>query len=190
MLYQTARKLVIGVIGGTIVLLGLIMLVTPGPGIPAILVGLAILATEFVWAQRLLSKVKEHAKTAKEKVMGKKGGGDADAKQAGRRKFHVFLVTFGFIFGALLLYVGAYVSLRRLGIMEHMTKGSWSSSSRDVVTGHYVGVPLLTPTTSAHRFAGVMFQPATWAEVKYWNHKYPNGTPLQDIPKSDQWSGY
>ncbi len=56
---KQARRLVIALIGGTIVLLGVIMLFTPGPGLVVIPVGLAILATEFVWAHRLLAKVRE-----------------------------------------------------------------------------------------------------------------------------------
>jgi tellurite resistance protein TerC len=53
--YRTARRVVIVVVGGTVMLLGVVMIVTPGPGLLAIFLGLAILATEFVWARRLLS---------------------------------------------------------------------------------------------------------------------------------------
>ena len=61
MILKTARKLVVLVIGGTALLLGVIMLVTPGPGIVGILAGLAILATEFVWARTLLKRMKQRA---------------------------------------------------------------------------------------------------------------------------------
>ena len=61
MILKTARKLVVLVIGGTALLLGVIMLVTPGPGIVGILAGLAILATEFVWARTLLKHMKQRA---------------------------------------------------------------------------------------------------------------------------------
>ena len=57
--YKTARRLVVGVIGGTVVLLGVVMIVAPGPAIIVIPVGLAILATEFVWARRLLGHVND-----------------------------------------------------------------------------------------------------------------------------------
>jgi uncharacterized protein (TIGR02611 family) len=53
-----ARKVVKGIIGGLITLLGVVMLVTPGPGIIAILIGLSILATEFPSARRLLNKLR------------------------------------------------------------------------------------------------------------------------------------
>ncbi|HOB73510.1 MAG TPA: PGPGW domain-containing protein [Phycisphaerae bacterium] len=61
--WKTARRAVVAVIGGTVVLIGVVFLVTPGPGIGAIVLGLAILATEFVWAQRLLTRVKHRART-------------------------------------------------------------------------------------------------------------------------------
>jgi tellurite resistance protein TerC len=56
--YKLARRIVIAVIGGTILLGGIIMLVTPGPGVAIILLGLAILAAEFTWAKLWLDKVR------------------------------------------------------------------------------------------------------------------------------------
>jgi tellurite resistance protein TerC len=56
--YKLARRIVIAVIGGTILLGGIIMLVTPGPGVAVIVLGLAILAIEFTWAKLWLDKVK------------------------------------------------------------------------------------------------------------------------------------
>lgn len=56
--YKLARRIVIGVIGGTILLGGIIMLVTPGPGVAIILLGLAILAVEFAWAKLWLDRVR------------------------------------------------------------------------------------------------------------------------------------
>lgn len=61
--YKIARRIVIAVIGGTLLLGGVIMIVTPGPGLAAILLGLAILAIEFTWAKLWLAKVK-HSVTA------------------------------------------------------------------------------------------------------------------------------
>jgi len=57
--YQLARRIVVAVIGGTILLLGIIMLVTPGPGIAIIILGLAILAIEFTWAKLWLDKIRQ-----------------------------------------------------------------------------------------------------------------------------------
>jgi tellurite resistance protein TerC len=56
--YKLARRIVIGVIGGTILLGGVVMLVTPGPGVAIIILGLAILALEFAWARIWLAKVR------------------------------------------------------------------------------------------------------------------------------------
>jgi tellurite resistance protein TerC len=56
--YKLAKRIVIAVIGGTILLGGVIMLITPGPGVIIILLGLAILAVEFAWARLWLKKVR------------------------------------------------------------------------------------------------------------------------------------
>ena len=53
------RRVIIFVIGGTVLLFGFVLIFTPGPAIIVIPIGLAILATEFIWARRLLHKVKE-----------------------------------------------------------------------------------------------------------------------------------
>jgi putative transmembrane protein PGPGW len=53
-----ARRLVRIVIGFTVLLAGVAMLVLPGPGILVVGLGLLILSAEFLWARRLLEKVK------------------------------------------------------------------------------------------------------------------------------------
>jgi len=52
------KKCFIALIGGTVVLIGVAMLVLPGPGTLVIAGGLAILATEFFWARRALRNTK------------------------------------------------------------------------------------------------------------------------------------
>ena len=52
------KKLFIAIIGGTVVLLGIVLLILPGPGLLIIAAGLAILATEFFWARRALRNAK------------------------------------------------------------------------------------------------------------------------------------
>jgi 5-bromo-4-chloroindolyl phosphate hydrolysis protein len=59
MLYKQIRKLAIFLIGISIVLIGCILFFTPGPAIIVIPIGLAVLATEFIWAKKLLNKFKE-----------------------------------------------------------------------------------------------------------------------------------
>lgn len=52
------KKFCIALMGGTVVLTGVAMLVLPGPGALVIAGGLAILATEFIWARRAMRKAK------------------------------------------------------------------------------------------------------------------------------------
>jgi uncharacterized protein (TIGR02611 family) len=73
MLIATARKLIIFVIGSTVVLLGVIMMVAPGPAFIVIPAGLAILATEFVWARYVLKRGKKHATVTWKKVSRRTG---------------------------------------------------------------------------------------------------------------------
>jgi uncharacterized protein (TIGR02611 family) len=57
-------RLVVLIVGLLIIAGGLGMLVLPGPGWAAIFVGLAVLATEFDWAQRLLHRVRDRVRAA------------------------------------------------------------------------------------------------------------------------------
>ena len=50
------QKLIIGIIGGIVLLIGILMIFLPGPALLVIPAGLAILATEFTWARRWLHK--------------------------------------------------------------------------------------------------------------------------------------
>ena len=52
------RKLIVGVIGGTVLLIGIALIVLPGPAFIVIPIGLAILATEFAWARRAIARAK------------------------------------------------------------------------------------------------------------------------------------
>jgi len=63
-LRQIIWRLVITALGGGVLLAGIAMLVFPGPGWAAIFLGLAILASEYVWAHRLLLFTKEKAQGA------------------------------------------------------------------------------------------------------------------------------
>jgi len=57
--YKAVRRIVIGVVGTTVLLLGVVMIVTPGPATVVIPVGLAILSIEFAWARHWLNKARE-----------------------------------------------------------------------------------------------------------------------------------
>ena len=69
---RNSKRVGITIAGFVVILAGAAMLVLPGPGLLVIIGGLAILATEYVWAQRLLRVAKEKATQAKDKVFGKK----------------------------------------------------------------------------------------------------------------------
>jgi len=58
-LFKQIKRFIIFVTGSTILLVGIILIVLPGPAFIIIPLGLAILATEFLWARSLLKKVKE-----------------------------------------------------------------------------------------------------------------------------------
>jgi len=53
------KRIIISVVGFTVLIIGILLIVFPGPAFIVIPVGLAILATEYVWAKNLLGKVKK-----------------------------------------------------------------------------------------------------------------------------------
>jgi hypothetical protein len=65
-----ARRVVVGVVGGTVLLIGLALVFLPGPAFIVIPLGLAILASEFAWARRWLNKARG---LVKKKRKGKRG---------------------------------------------------------------------------------------------------------------------
>jgi tellurite resistance protein TerC len=65
---RQAWRLIVLVVGLTVLLIGVALLVLPGPAFVVIPIGLAILATEFAWARRLLRRVKEAAEKGAEKI--------------------------------------------------------------------------------------------------------------------------
>jgi uncharacterized protein (TIGR02611 family) len=60
-----AYRIAFGIAGGLILAAGVVMLVTPGPAFVLIPVGLAMLALEFAWAERLLVKALVQAERAR-----------------------------------------------------------------------------------------------------------------------------
>lgn len=59
MTYKVARRIVITVLGVTVLLIGLALIVLPGPAFVVIPAGLAILSLEFAWARHWLRKLKD-----------------------------------------------------------------------------------------------------------------------------------
>jgi uncharacterized protein (TIGR02611 family) len=54
--------------GFTLLLVGVVMFFTPGPGWLVILLGLTLLAAEFVWARRLMNHMKDRGNRLKDAV--------------------------------------------------------------------------------------------------------------------------
>lgn len=65
---EQARRLSRIAGGFTLLLIGVVMLVTPGPGWLVILLGLGLLAAEFVWARRLMDRIKRESNRVREVV--------------------------------------------------------------------------------------------------------------------------
>jgi uncharacterized protein (TIGR02611 family) len=59
--WRLARKVVVAVIGTTVLAFGIALIVLPGPAVVVIPLGLAILGTEFLWARRLLKRLRDKA---------------------------------------------------------------------------------------------------------------------------------
>ncbi len=58
---KIVRRVIVTVIGATVLLIGIALLVLPGPAFVVIPVGLAILATEYAWARRWLKRARQIA---------------------------------------------------------------------------------------------------------------------------------
>ncbi|MFV2179560.1 PGPGW domain-containing protein [Actinomadura sp. LOL_016] len=98
-LLNTAWRIGVFTVGATVALGGLVMMITPGPGMLGIIVGLAILATEFAWARRALDHAKAAAERAKERAF--------DPER--RRRNAVLGITGGLLAGAAIVgYLAVY----------------------------------------------------------------------------------
>ena len=58
---KVVRRVIVSVIGASVLLIGIALVVLPGPAFIVIPIGLAILATEYAWARRWLKKVRRMA---------------------------------------------------------------------------------------------------------------------------------
>jgi tellurite resistance protein TerC len=68
--YRLAKRIVITVLGFTVLAVGIAMMVLPGPAFIVIPIGLGILGLEFAWARRWLKTVKEKAEAVAKTVTG------------------------------------------------------------------------------------------------------------------------
>lgn len=70
--YKIARRIAISIAGATVLLIGIIMIVTPGPALVLIPVGLAILGLEFAWARLWLRRLRERISARNAAVRGER----------------------------------------------------------------------------------------------------------------------
>ncbi|ADE16624.1 Integral membrane protein TerC [Nitrosococcus halophilus Nc 4] len=66
--YRQARRIVVLVLGTSVLLVGVAMIVLPGPAVVVIPVGLGILAIEFAWARRWLRKMRQTAGEFRQRI--------------------------------------------------------------------------------------------------------------------------
>ena len=62
------RKVIVAVIGTTILLIGVALIVLPGPAFIVIPLGIGVLASEFVWARRVIKRGRIFVKKVKRAV--------------------------------------------------------------------------------------------------------------------------
>jgi len=82
---KVVRRVIVSVVGTTVLLIGIALLVLPGPAFVVIPIGLAILATEFAWARRWLRKVR---RLASDVVSGRETTSPHDLKSSSHRGEH------------------------------------------------------------------------------------------------------
>ena len=86
------RRLLVFLIGTSVLLVGVIMFFTPGPAIVVIPLGLGILAIEFAWARLLLRRFREKAGSMGQELRGlisaPRNDSDRDQQALDRRRAH------------------------------------------------------------------------------------------------------
>ena len=68
--YRVAKRIAIGIVGGSVLVVGVLMIVLPGPAFVVIPVGLGILSLEFAWARSWLRKIRQKAQSVAGMVRG------------------------------------------------------------------------------------------------------------------------
>ena len=73
--YRMARRIVVSVVGFTVLAIGIAMIALPGPAFVVIPIGLGILGLEFAWARRWLRAAKEKGEALARSVTGSSDSG-------------------------------------------------------------------------------------------------------------------
>ncbi len=63
---KQVKRIIVTIIGFTLLIIGIAMMILPGPALLVIPLGLAILASEYIWARRLMKKIKNKLGMQKE----------------------------------------------------------------------------------------------------------------------------
>lgn len=71
---RSSKRLAVSVVGFALVAVGLVMIVTPGPGLIVVIAGLAVLGSEYAWARRALRSARERAARARTTVTRRRHG--------------------------------------------------------------------------------------------------------------------
>lgn len=89
-LWKWPRRIVVCVVGGTVLLFGLVLMFTPGPALIVIPIGLGILGLEFVWARRWMLKLSRRAGMEKQvrRVLGDSGVPPEEERAPGSDQDH------------------------------------------------------------------------------------------------------
>ena len=95
---SATTKLVVTLVGSAVLTAGLIMMVTPGPGLLGIVAGLAILATEWDWADRWLT-------AARRKLHDARVAAEAMDPRVRRRRILITTAVVVVVVGAVVVYV-------------------------------------------------------------------------------------
>ena len=82
--WKQARRVIVIILGTSVLLIGFAMILLPGPALIVIPLGLAILGTEFLWARRILKRMKREGRNLLEAV-GLRGKKPKDASDSPRR---------------------------------------------------------------------------------------------------------
>jgi uncharacterized protein (TIGR02611 family) len=77
------RRLVVTILGVAVLCLGIVLLVLPGPGILVVLAGLAILGSEYDWAEDIKSWAQQRFRRARQKI-NRRSNTDPDIKPRNR----------------------------------------------------------------------------------------------------------
>lgn len=83
------KRFAVTILGAALLAVGLAMMVLPGPGILLIVAGLAVLATEYVWARTLLVKARKQAESVQQAAVS------SPLRTAGSVLFAVGLIAVG-----------------------------------------------------------------------------------------------